>query len=40
MLQDKSEDFTETSKFIQRRFEDLGVVVSTLSLSKDFTTGL
>lgn len=40
MLQDKSEDFTETSKFIERRFEDLGVVVTTLSLSKDFTAGL
>ena len=40
MLQDKSEDFHETWQFLDRRFEDVGVVGNTISTANDLVHGM
>ena len=40
MLQDKSEDFYETWQFLDRRFEDVGVVGNTISTANDLVHGM
>ncbi|XP_067946717.1 ubiquinone biosynthesis protein COQ9-A, mitochondrial-like [Watersipora subatra] len=39
MLQDKSHDFEETWKFLDRRFEDVGMVGGTISAVGDIASG-
>lgn len=39
MLEDKSEDFAETWKFLDRRFEDVGFVGNTMSMTSDLAQG-
>lgn len=39
MLQDKSDDFELTWRFLDRRFEDIGIVGSTLATATDLTQG-
>ena len=39
MLEDKSEDFSETWRFLDRRFEDVGLVGNAISLTGDMAQG-
>lgn len=39
MLQDKSEDFADTWRCLDRRFEDVGFVGSTISTTRDLAQG-
>ena len=39
MLEDKSEDFSETWRFLDRRFEDVGLVGNAISLTSDMAQG-